>query len=421
MLLTDVTGVGQRGFLTLVDQSVVSGTNFVTGIVMARSVPKEDFGLFVLGLTVILVITNILTALISTPLTYIAPRLRREELSSYLGSTAIHQFSLAAIVTSLLFIASLFMSLLSDEPGLGKVLLILAFIMPITLFREYIRRLYFATLKVKNSLVLDIFVSALQISGLLALVFLDKITVYYGLIWIGISCLFPCLIFLVDVLKLTRFQLSSVVDDFLRGWAIAKWVSVGIAAHSASNQSYPWMLAGFHGAVSAGVFGACMGPLLLTNPFFLGMANFLGPNIAHEKEKSGVEGLKELAKMATLLLMFVTGIFCIFLFIFGDQIVVLFYGNQYGGNGLIVSVLAVSLFISGCVCPIRSSLIALDKPDLICKSFLAELAVAATIGIWAAATFGPLGAAAGLLAGNTVASGIQAGYYWKAIHTVSED
>ena len=60
----------------LADQGVSSATNFLTGVIIARACSKEELGLYMLGFSLVLFVTDLQTSLISTPYMVYAPRLK---------------------------------------------------------------------------------------------------------------------------------------------------------------------------------------------------------------------------------------------------------------------------------------------------------------------------------------------------------
>ena len=68
----------------LADQAVVSGSNFVTGILLARFLGPETFGLFVMLNLVMLYVNSFQGALIFTPMISAAPQLTPEKRKPYL-------------------------------------------------------------------------------------------------------------------------------------------------------------------------------------------------------------------------------------------------------------------------------------------------------------------------------------------------
>src|ERR1035437_4034789 len=81
------TTTARQGVLSLVDQGVVSATNFLTGVIIGRACSKEELGLYMLGFSLILLVTGLQTTLICTPYMVYAPRLKGSAHALYTGST----------------------------------------------------------------------------------------------------------------------------------------------------------------------------------------------------------------------------------------------------------------------------------------------------------------------------------------------
>src|SRR5664280_807115 len=56
-----------QGIISLADQAVASATNFLTGIIIARACSKEELGLYMLGFSLVVFVTDMQTSLIATP------------------------------------------------------------------------------------------------------------------------------------------------------------------------------------------------------------------------------------------------------------------------------------------------------------------------------------------------------------------
>ena len=76
-----------QGAVSLADQAVASATNFLTGVIIARACTKEELGLYMLGFSLISLMTDLQTSLITTPYMVYAPRLKGRAHALYTGST----------------------------------------------------------------------------------------------------------------------------------------------------------------------------------------------------------------------------------------------------------------------------------------------------------------------------------------------
>ena len=169
LVLSPETALHQ-GFVSLADQAVASATNFVTGVIIARACSKEEFGLYMLGFSLILLITDLQTSLISTPYMVYAPRLKGSAHALYTGSILIHQLAFS-LFTMLALLCGAFVVTIGVAPrGLGPLMWALVAVIAMIMLREFARRVCFARLKLKTAFFFDTCVAVVQISGLLVLV-----------------------------------------------------------------------------------------------------------------------------------------------------------------------------------------------------------------------------------------------------------
>jgi O-antigen/teichoic acid export membrane protein len=101
------------------------------------------------------------------------------------------------------------------------------------------------------------------------------------------------------------------------------------------------------------------------------------------------------------------------LILWGDRFIALLYGSRYAGNGLVVAILAVNLLVTAVGFSYSRALFAIERANLDFLLNLATLFIMFTLGLWLVRTYGPLGAAAGLLGANIVTSLIRVGAFLK--------
>ena len=386
----------------LADQALVSITNFATGVIIGRFCIKEEFGLYMLAFSIVLFVTNVQMSFILTPYTVYFPRFKEEDKHSYAASCFLHQAGLSFFTIISLLIIGVVISLGFGPKGLENVMWTLAVVITFILLREYTRRISFANLQMMTAFWLDLFVAIVQICGLLLLSYTRNLTSSSAYLIIGLACGFPVLSQHFLIRKRYVLSLSRAVIDLKRNWSFAKWVFAGVLISMANYQLYPWILSGFHGIAATGELSACMGVILLANPFLLGLNNFLGPKMSHIFAKSGVEVLRSTVIKATIIFAVVMGIFCTFMIFCGGWVVVAFYGIRYDGNGMIVGLLSLGQLISSLEFPLHSGLSAMERPDIRFKSNLIVLALTPTMGLWLVKAFGNAGVAYSLLGGRVI-------------------
>ncbi|MCG8391989.1 MAG: hypothetical protein MI745_02810, partial [Pseudomonadales bacterium] len=75
----------------LMDQGVISGVNFLSGILLARFLGIVEFGIFTIAWLVIEFLQSMQHSLIVAPMMSIAPKYSAEERPAYMGAVIVHQ------------------------------------------------------------------------------------------------------------------------------------------------------------------------------------------------------------------------------------------------------------------------------------------------------------------------------------------
>jgi O-antigen/teichoic acid export membrane protein len=389
---------------TLINQGVVSASNFLTGIFIGRACSKDEFGLYILGFSIVLFVLDLQISLVSTPYMVYSPRLKGLSLRLYRGSSLTHQFALSIIVMLVLMMLGSAASFGFGPPGLASVVWALVVTIGFIMLREFVRRICFADLRMEIAVLFDLSVAAIQIGGLFFLAqrgFLSAVRAYWV---IGCACGVASAGWLFLNRAAFKIQVSQAISDIKHNWTFGKWVFASGILWAISMNLYPWFLTFFHGAASAGVWGACLGVLALANVPLVGIQNFVGPKISNVYAEGGKTDLRQFAFKSSLFFCIAMGIMCCAFFLVGDPLLGLLYGNKYIGNGFVVFILALGLVPASVAFSFSRALFAMERADVDFKVNFVALFILFSFGIWFVRSFGPLGAAYGLLMANGAAS-----------------
>ncbi len=400
-----------QGFFSLADQAVASITNFATGVILARSCTKDEFGLYMLGFTVILLVTDIQTSLIATPYMVYAPRLKGIKHALYSGSTLVHQVVFSLITMLVLAVGVVVAHFGIGPQGLPRVMGALTSVIALIMLREFVRRVCFAQLKLKAAFVFDASVGVAQIAGLVLIGRLGWLSANSAYWVIGGVCGAGVIWWLWADRGFYRPRADASIADLKRNWTFGKWVFASGLLWTASTNLYPWLLAFFHGAAAAGTFAACMGVVSASNPILLGIQNLIGPKIAHEYAHNGPIALRRLVLRISWIIALPLLLLTLALIAWGDPMVGMLYGHQYSGNMAVVAVLACNLLVTAVAFAFSRALFAVERADLDFRLNLAAIAIMATLGVWLVRSYGPLGAAIGLLTAIVLTSMVRAAVF----------
>jgi len=392
-----------NGVLAIAGQGFVSGTNFLTGVIVGRVCSKEQYGLYFLGFTLIVILIELQNSLISTPYVVFNPRLDVAEKTRYAGSTLVHQLALSWVAVLGLMLAGQVAASGVGPEGLAPVLWTLALAITFVLLRDFVRRYCFGNLRMMTALVFDAGIACVQISALLALAHFGLLTASHAYWAVGAACAGAVAVWFAVNRRLFSLGVSRAVEDFRGNWSFGKWVFASALLWGVSMNLYPWILTTFRGPAEAGVLAACLGICALGNTVLMGAQNFVFAKISTVYAEGGVKPLRSFMWFASLFFGVPMACFCAALWFFGDPLIVLLYGEKYAGNGLVVFILSMHLFALAMAFPFSRALFAIDRADLDFAINFIALFVLLSFGIWMVRAYGSLGAALGLFASNTAA------------------
>jgi O-antigen/teichoic acid export membrane protein len=395
---------------------MVSAAAFLCGIIVGRTCGIEQFGLYILGLSIITLLMEVHEAIIWSPYTVFSPHLSDSAFFLYTGSSFVHQLILSFLSTLLLGIVGVFLLWVTDLGSFSPIIWVLVFVSAFFVFQEYARRVCFATLRIKAALLLDTFAIFVQISAILALAYFGKLSASNALKVLGVGCGLAGLLWLVWFKHNLKFSCSAVVDDFYKNWSFGKWILGSAGTVFLGAKIFPWALAGFHGTGAVGLLGAGQGVTSLIYPFLRGSCIFLEPKSAHTYAHGGREALRSFVIKMSAVLAVVAGLFSLFAVLFGSKLVFLLYGFQHADLSLVITVLAVNVFVIAIDHAIYYSLLTIGKTALIFKINFLRLTFSLTFGLFAVIYFGILGAALGLLLGSLVTTTLYVLFFLKLFY-----
>ena len=393
-----------RSVVSLADQAASSGATFLTGAIVGRHCPRDQFGVFMLSLTVLAWLTNIQMAFVTTPYIYTGAGLDPAARRTYAGSTLLHMLGYGVAATAVLAVISR-LAPVQHNAGAAGTYTALAAVLLVLLAKEYCRQVAFAHLAVNSAFLLDAAVGVLQIGGLLAVARFTTLTGarVYGVI-AGAS-LAPTAVWFAAHRALFRVDRGDVRAALVRGWSFGKWLFGGYLLNAASRDTYPWLLTAVWGASVTGGFSACAGVAYLVMPAITGIGNYLAPMLAKRYAAGGLAALTPLVRRITVLGLAVAAAYVLGMLCLGNRTATLIYGSAYPGDWRVIVLLA-----GGVGCTIASigagtGLYVMRRPDVNSKAAAAAVAVLLTVGVWLVRHYGPLGAAAAMLLGAAAESG----------------
>lgn len=387
----------QSSGLSIMDQALVSGTSFVTSVILGRCAGREDLGIYYLALSVILFVRGLQEQLVSAPYMIYCGRQTAADQPRYAASALLHQCILSLIAV----IGLSMVAMLNWSPaGMKPSLMLLLCAAPLLWMREFVRQLSFAQLDVRAAIVTDATICVAQLGMLAYLAWLGDLTVVSTLGVMGICCGLASVSWLASGRHRFELNWSAAWRDWCRNWIFSRWALASHVLACSSPYILPWVVAATHGERETGTLGACATLVGLSNMFLIGLANYLSPKAARAYAEHGLPELKRVLEQTAAMFVAGLGTMALFAFFAGHHVAALVYGPEFIDTRWIIGILSLSVLANSLGVTAGNGLWALERPQ---ASFFADLCSLIVV-IIATATlvpaFGPVGAAIAGLTGT---------------------
>lgn len=271
--------------VVLMDQALVSGINFLTGLMQARYLGIQEFGKFSIAWIIMLFLVNLQTAAILSPMLSIGPKQAEEKRAEYFGSVFMQQVGFACITSFLVFWGIHWSDIPFPQWKISNLALPLACVSFCSQLQEFMRRYFFTNSRPVDAFINDI----ISYLGQIILVFLlfkyrqaDTSQILY------IMSSTSLLAVLVAIFRLgpMTFQLRCFMDSINRHLESSRWLVASSFVQWISSNFMIMAASTLWGPLAVGTIKACQNILGITHILFNGLSNLVpvrGSRILHEK------------------------------------------------------------------------------------------------------------------------------------------
>ena len=277
---------GGRESWAIADQALVSATNFLTNVIVARNLVIEQFGIFSVAWMALLFISSMQMANIISPMMSLAPKTPAEDRPAYFGALILQELALVGISIVVLLGGLHLISVWRHQPELRMLRYPLCMAVVAYLLQDFVRR-YLFTIKQSRRAFIDDAVSCLPQ--------LPLIFVLTRMHWIntpGVLCAVAatstCGVLLgVYWLEPVTFSRAALRATTLRQWKISKWLAPSALLTWTSSNFFVVIAPAYYGAVAAGVLRASQNMVAVANIWFLGLDNVMPSEAARRLHENG--------------------------------------------------------------------------------------------------------------------------------------
>ena len=385
-----------NGLGAFVDQGIISGLNLATFLVLARWMPIDLFGVYVLAYSIVLFAQTLQHALVTRAHNVLSASFDKSAYSNFTRSVLWLVLGLVIAVTLLTAaVATLSWSmdwLTLKEASFGLLLVLLPWML-----QDAVRRILYSSERIQAAAANSAISYGLQIS-LIATMWLLGLDASLWMVFgaMGLSSVIAAGVGLWHMRSVLANSESSVHwrKHLTEMWTYGKWLTSGEIVGWLGQNGNTWIIGALLGAPLVAGYRAATYITNLLNPFDLAVSNYLPVKAAKILEKSGPEVFEEWLKKAALWLLMPYGIVVLGICVGSYALLDLFYDDRYVSDllALVLSVAAISRWIGFAASFPRLGLMANRSTKIIFQSQVLAMAVYAVMGTAFIAGMGILGA-----------------------------
>jgi O-antigen/teichoic acid export membrane protein len=269
---------------------MVSGVNFLTGILLARYLGLKEFGVFTLVWMAVLFVNGLQFAMICSPMMSIGPKQAADEAPAYYGAVLSQQVAFAALSFVVLYIGVKASGIFFPQWQVQHLALPLASVALAFQMQDFMRRYFFTRNRASAAIVNDA-IRYLGQLGILVWLFIVMELDGAGVLWIiaGTSAVATAAgIFSLERMAWDRGMLATVTK---RHWHFSKWLTGSALMQWTSGNLFIVAAGGVLGAVAVGALKAAQNVMGITHILFQGLENIVPVRAGTYYHKGGSQAL----------------------------------------------------------------------------------------------------------------------------------
>ena len=378
---------GLASLLAIFDQGMISGTNFVTAVIIGRCCGAESLGLYSLIASAIAMTVGVQDQLMTAPYVVYHHRKTAGNLRRYAGGVLLHQ--LAFIVFATLCVATGWLLVPNANPLAQTVTLILLMATPAILLRAFIREIALAHYDVLTVVIVDATVCITQL--LIVVGMFAAGTVHLPVVYcvLGFACLITAAVWMKKNRRRFQFDRRATKLSWYRNWRFGRWALATHLAGTSTPYVMPWVLFAMKGEAETGLLASCSVIVGIANILLSGLGDFLTPRATLAYSTGGIQSLRKILRSMLGLSVLAIGSVCVVAALFGNQIISFLYDGKFPDTGDMVALLTLSVLANAFSNVAGNGLWALDKPRL---NFVADMVTLTVAIATAPILIGPYGA-----------------------------
>jgi|SRR5271170_101095 len=343
----------------LADQALVSGSNFLLGVLLTRKLPLDQVGQYWLLMAVVFFGGTIQLALIVSPMMSVGPLQDRWSAKEYLIGVTAQEYAFVFAYSIIALGVLCGLRLIGVHIPSGVIIPLLC-ANAAYLLQDFYRRALFFQKKAMLGLFSDTISYLGQIAILWFLLTRSQLSLS-SILWISAATSTVALLLVVFKLPIARCSIETLRAIAIRNWASGRYLLGAAVLQWGSGSLFGLVAPAFLGAAVAGIMRACQSLVNATNIWVQGLENSLPSQASERYRAGGPAALKAYLMRAETLLVGGTLGLASAVIVAPKFWLQLLYGHRLDGYGFLLQAYAILAVFSVAGLPIRAGLRAIER------------------------------------------------------------
>lgn len=396
-----------KGGLAIADQGLISGSNFVLSILLARYLGADQYGTYALAFSTFVLLSLIHQSLVLEPLSVFGPSIYRNSLGRYLGLIMCLQIGIGAVFVSAAASLGIFSPFLRGSSQLAVPFSGMAFAAPCVLLLWFARRAFYLQLLPGQALIGALLYSTFLWLGIWMLVRGRLLSPFSAFLVMGTCALLTSILLLVRLHPTVRWKGTeawvAMKEVSERHWRYGVWALVSSLFYWIPwNIFYP-LVAYSSGLAEAGILRALLNLALPITSAYAAFSMLFISHAARLGHEGGWQAVKVQAWRVAGLFALGSGSYWLLVCLFRKQLIHFLYRGQYSQVTTLLPVLAISSILAGATLGPAIAIRAMRSPSVVARIYFGASLVALLVGIPACRQWGFRGAMFSILLSSITA------------------
>jgi O-antigen/teichoic acid export membrane protein len=383
---------------SLTDQAFAAGGMFVVNVALARTQPKEDYGVFSLCYSIFTFLASLHNAAILEPFTVYGSGRYGQRFSEYSRLMLSSNGVVALALTGLLSTASLVLHWTARQYVSGA-LVGLSFAVGFLLTGSFLRRNFYVQRRPELAARISTVFFLTLVVGLGLSMAMHRLNGFSAFLIVAFAWTMGGISVRnrLPSLRGASAFVATVPEYWHEHWKYTRWVSLTALVFQLTGQGYYWLLAGFLSVKDVADLRALLILLAPVEQIYIAFTYLVLPALAARYAAMNIQGLVSGWKWFMLLNFGLMGTFALVIRFLGKPLVHHLYSGKFDGVAALLPTLAIIPVIMGLGNTTAVALKALEKPQMSFYAYVASGIGTLTIGLALVIHFGIRGAMYGML------------------------